>query len=251
MSGLGYRGDPEMLADLLNSVIRPHAHLATRLLRLVRRWSTATSSHEYGIAALIIFLAGVDKVLSLTLELLYLAGHVEWEWMRRRRRADVEPGEVFCDPGFMAKLAKLKELGCDVTEIDWLAELRNSYIHGCKIYGGYSVAADFDRQRVTVKPTGPTVNSGLTFLSPVRADDIDPMTTRLVERLDRFLGERRCEEALRRISERLTALPVDPQPWTGRLNASEMDPDTIIAQIRELNAEMVGEGLSKIIDSLS
>ena len=35
------------------------------------------------------------------------------------------PGEVFCDPGFAAKIRKLSELGCDLTDLQWLSDHRN------------------------------------------------------------------------------------------------------------------------------
>ena len=74
-----------MVTDLLQAVIKPHSHLASRLLGHVKRWSTDDPTHEYVTSAIIVLLAGVDKVLSLALELLYLAGHVDWAWMRGRR----------------------------------------------------------------------------------------------------------------------------------------------------------------------
>ena len=62
-----------MVTDLLQAVIKPHSHLASRLLGHVKRWSTDDPTHEYVTSAIIVLLAGVDKVLSLALELLYLA----------------------------------------------------------------------------------------------------------------------------------------------------------------------------------
>lgn len=74
-----------MLIELLRGMIEPHSQLATRLLGLVRHPSTDDPDDpkdEFEVAAVIVFLAGVDKLLSLSLEFLYLADHVEWHWMR-------------------------------------------------------------------------------------------------------------------------------------------------------------------------
>ena len=54
----------------INSILHPHAELAVDLLRMVGSHSTADPSHRFQIAALIVFLSGVDKVLSLALQLM-------------------------------------------------------------------------------------------------------------------------------------------------------------------------------------
>src|SRR5262245_15087667 len=118
-------------ATLLRHVLKPHTALATDLLKLVKRKkvgpfgprvSSDDPAHRFQIAAIIIFLAGVDKALSLTLELLYLAGRVEWDWLTGRGRSNPPPGHIRCYPGFSAKIDKLKQLGLDISTIQWLSD---------------------------------------------------------------------------------------------------------------------------------
>lgn len=239
-----------MLIELLREVIAPHSQLAARLLGLVRRPSTGdpdNSTDEFEVAAVIVFLAGVDKLLSLSLELLYLAGHVEWQWMRgRRRESDVLPGQVFCDPGFATKISKLRELGCDLEELRSLAKARNTYVHECKVFAGYRIHPDFEGNRLDLRATGPVVDSSAPFQTGFRPEGIDTMTTALVDRLGAFLTDRYCEEGFRQIAERVAKLSDNPEPWTTRLRETDDYLDGASAIMEELNAAFVGKGLARL-----
>lgn len=242
-----------MLIEFLRAVIEPHSQLAARLLGLVRRPSTGDPDNptdEFEVAAVIVFLAGVDKLLALSLELLYLAGHVEWRWMRgRRRETDVLHARVFCDPGFATKISKLHELGCDLTELRWLAEARNAYVHECAIVAGYRIHPDFEGKRLDLRAEGPAVESSGPFQFGFRPDGIDTMTTALVDRLRAFLTDRHCEEGLRQIAERVAQLSDNPEPWTTRLRETDDYPDGANAIMEELNAAVVGKGLAGLLPS--
>jgi hypothetical protein len=233
---------------MLQKIMEPHSRLASQLLGLVRSHSTADPTHEYQTAAVIVFLAGVDKALSLALEALYLAGHVKWDWLRGRRgSAHLTPGEIVCAPGFMAKLDRLKDLGCDLRDLAWLAEMRNSYVHDCTILGGYRVAPDANACRLTLRPFPLTVQGSGPFLLALSADDIAATTEEVVERLGRLLSEKDCEEAWRKVNEQAALLPTDPQPWTDQVNAPRASADEIHEIVRALNAEAVGEGCAKLL----
>lgn len=239
-----------MLIELLRGMIEPHSQLATRLLGLVRHPSTDDPKDEFEVAAVIVFLAGVDKLLSLSLELLYLAGHVEWHWMRgRRRESDVLPAKVFCDPGFATKIAKLHELGCDLTELRWLAEARNTYVHECNIFAGYRIHPDCEGKRLDLRATGPVVESSGPFQLGFRPESIDTMTTALVDRLGAFLTDRHCEEGFRQIAERVAKLSDNPEPWTTRLRETDDYLDGASAIMQELNEAVVGKGLAVLLPS--
>jgi hypothetical protein len=152
---------------IIRHVLEPHTELAIDLLRLMKRsrslpgmgYSTGDPTYRYQIAALIIFLAGVDKTLSVVLELLYLAGFVEWKWLKGGRIA-VQPGYVICSPGLSAKIDKLKGLGLDLSQLKWLIEARNRYIHDCVIHAGYSFSfSDHapDGSPLELKASGPAI----------------------------------------------------------------------------------------------
>jgi hypothetical protein len=242
-----------MLIKLLRGIMDPHSQLAARLLRLVpppRTNDPDESKDGFEAAAVIVFLAGVDKLLSLSLELLYLAGHVKWRWMKEgRRESNVLPAQVFCGPGFTAKIAKLNELGCDLTELCWLSEARNNYVHECNIFAGYRIHPDFERKRLALKATGPVVESSGPLQLGWRPEGIDTMTTALVDRLGSFLIDRHCEEGLRQIAERVAKLSDNPEPWTTRLREASDDPDRVSDIMEELNATMVGKGLVRLLSS--
>ena len=64
-----------MLGEFLRAVTLPHSDVATKLLALVRHPETEGSdgsTQEFEAAAVIVFVAGIDKLLSLSLELLQM-----------------------------------------------------------------------------------------------------------------------------------------------------------------------------------
>ena len=126
--------------NLLKDVLYQHVDLALDLLHMVNSLSTGDRTYRFQIVALIIFLSGVDKTLSLTFELMYLAGKIDWKWLTKGDTPS--PGSVECHRGLTAKLEKLAALGLDITDLQWIIDLRNIYIHSCSIYVGYSIIVD-------------------------------------------------------------------------------------------------------------
>jgi len=61
-----------------------------------------------------------------------------------------------------------------------------------------------------------------------------------------FLTARKCEQALKQVSDRIALLPKNPEPWTTRLRQSH--DDEMAAVLDELNAAFVGIGLTKVLD---
>jgi hypothetical protein len=108
--------------EFINWVLNPHSELAVDLFRTVHSRSTADTTHRFQIAALIVFLSGVDKALSLALQLSYLADRIDWGWLTHGRKLD--PGVIECHQGLTAKLDKLHSLGLDLTGLQWIVDLR-------------------------------------------------------------------------------------------------------------------------------
>ena len=143
--------------DIISHVLLPHVEITKDLLRLVESLDTGDPTHRFQIAGLTVFLAGVDKALNLAFQLLYLAGKVKWKWLSGGRR--VEPGFIECHRGLTAKLNKLHSLGLDLTELQWMVDLRNMYIHGCRMYVGYGVEPLWDEPaRLRLRPSAERVN---------------------------------------------------------------------------------------------
>lgn len=230
--------------DLLEGILRPHTELAVDLLSMVRTQSTGDSSYRFQVAGLIIFLSGVDKALSLALQLLYLTGRVEWNWLARRK---LQAGEIECHPGLTAKLKKLEGLGLGLSEFEWLVGLRNWYLHDCSIYAGYTVGIDSgDNPSLILRAHGPEVSHSDPPLTALSGDAIEAYANGLRDRLGEFLDRNGWQAAWASVQERLAKLPQNPAPEYSEV-AAGLDPAVVERCIAALNEKHVGEGLSKLL----
>ena len=232
---------------IIRSVLEPHAQLASDLLDMIRARNTGDPTHRFQIAGVMVFLAGVDKSLSLTLELLYLAGHVDWNWLiGGRRKAEVLPGTIECGPGLTAKLRKIQDLGLSLPQLPWLVELRNWYVHDCRIYAGYRVTPNWEAgQTWLLRPVGPEVSTLGPPLFAIDAPTLRAEADALVRRLGSLLDRKGGMAAWRALQKRLSQLPYDPQPELSRVAAGT--PDTIHQCITALNEQHGGIGLRKML----
>jgi hypothetical protein len=202
-------------AHLLRAVLKPHTRLAVDLLRLVKRRkigsrmrvSSDDPTHRFQIAALIVFLSGVDKALSLTLELAYIAGLVEWKWLKGRLK--IEPGEVICAPGISAKMDKLSELGLNLSALRWLVDLRNEYVHECRIYAGYSFAFSDSGDQLELKPHGPEITISQPPLVALGPQELKTYSLSLTTHLARFLDKSGWRKAWLEFSKQINSLPIN------------------------------------------
>ena len=231
--------------DLLENVLRPHTELATDLLSLVQKLSSGDPTHRFQIAGLIIFLSGVDKALSLALQLLYLAGRVEWNWLIGRRHPPV--GQIECNPGMTAKLRKLEDLGLDLSEFQWLVDLRNWYVHDCSMYAGYKVGVENGEDlRPILRAHGPEVSYSTPPVTAIGGDSIAAYAEGLTAHLGDFLDRIGWQGAWTSIQQQLQRLPVNPEPEYSQI-VRENDPTQIHHLITCLNERYVGDGLSRLL----
>jgi len=230
--------------ELLKLVMKPHLEVTKELLRMVKRQSTADPTHRFQIAAVTIFLAGVDKALSLALQLLYLAGKIEWKWLKP---AKPEWGIISCRPGLTAKILKLKELGVDITRLRDLVDLRNEYIHSCSIYAGYSFGVKGKKPRLTLRANGPTIRYAGEYLLGIRADDIKRIAEDLLDLVSVFVDGSGWRSSYTSIAGKIRRLPHDPEPETSNTDTSDLEAVSRI--IDKLNQEHIGEGLSRLLTS--
>lgn len=231
--------------EFIDSVLRPHAELAVDLLRMVRSRNTADPTHRFQIAALIVFLSGVDKTLSLALQLIYLADRVDWAWLTRGRK--LEPGVIKCHQGLTAKLEKLHSLGLDLTGLQWIVDLRNDYIHSCRIYAGYRVGTDHgDKPRFILRASGPEISFSGQPLVALGPAEIQTHAEDLTDQLGKFLDGIKWQAAWAFLEEQLGHLPINPEPeYSQMLNGS---PEEIYSLAVSLNERYVGEGLRWLRD---
>lgn len=226
--------------EFINSILHPHVESAVDLLRMVNSLSTDDPTYRFQIAALTVFLSGVDKALSLACQLLYLADKVEWEWLTNRRK--LEPGVIECHRGLTAKLNKLHSLGLDLTELQWIVELRNAYIHSCKMYAGYRVEFDHgDTSRLILQASGPEVSFFGHPLVPFGPAEIQSYAGHLTDYLGRFLDGIKWQTAWSLLAEQLGHLPTNPEPEHSQM--VDGSAEEIARLIVCLNERYVGESL--------
>lgn len=229
--------------ELLSHVMKPHIEVAQELLRMVKRQSIDDPTHRFQIAAITIFLAGLDKMLSLALQLLYLAGKIDWKWLKA---ANPEAGIISCRPGLTAKILKLKELGLDITTLRELVDLRNEYIHSCSIYAGYGFEVTGKRKpRLTLRARGPEIRYSGAYLLRIRSDDIKRIAKNLIDLVSEFVDASGWHSSYSSIAEKIRRLQRDPEPELSTTDYSDLEAVSKI--IDELNRKHIGEGLSRLI----
>jgi len=244
--------------NLIENVLKPHTQLSIDLLRLVKRRRIGSSMRissddpttRFQIAAVIVFLAGIDKALSLTCQLLYLAGAVEWKWLVGNGR--VEPGRVTCYPGLMAKINKLHALGLDLSGLKWLIEIRNRYIHECTIFAGYQIGlSKTPRRGLEVKAHGPAIECSSNPVASLSENELKLWTLSLTTQLGQFLDKSKWKTSWRAISRQIENLPVNPRPefieLRKRWDKTRDSLDDIFALLTSLNNRYVGIGLTLVM----
>lgn len=233
---------------LLGAVMRPHSELAAELMRRSprkkRRRGTSPTTRE---VAVIVFLAGLDKLLGLALQLLYLAGKVDLGWLHEGgRRADRLAGVLSCSPGLGAKINKLQSLGLDLSDLRWLVELRNRYVHSCSIDVRYKVSiSDDEESRLSLRATGPEVSTVGEFAAGVTERHLRAWATGLISRIARFVEEKGGDAAWVALSREVRNLPVDPEPALDRVVAAD-DYGELADVVEALNNEKIGVGLVRL-----
>lgn len=229
---------------LLKDVLLPHMELAVDLMGMVKTFDTRDPTHRYQIASILIFLAGVDKTLNLAFELLYLAGKVDWKWMVPNPKPKPPAGFIECTRGLTAKIMKLKDLGVDITHLQWLINLRNEYIHSCSIYTGYSQTFDEIEDNIQLKPSEPTLFfplSPIAFLSP---QEIQYYANEIVDLIGSFIDRAEWQKGWFTIAEKVKNLPKNPEPeYTHIMNEPEKEFEILDA----LNEKFVGDGAKLLL----
>ena len=226
--------------DLLMRVLEPHAELALDLLKLVNSLNSNDSTHRFQIASIIIFLAGIDKTLSVAFQLLYLAGVVDWIWMVPNKKQKPPAGIIECHRGLTAKITKLNELGVDLTSIKGIIELRNEYVHSTCLYVGYSICIDEFDSKIQLVPSGPVLTSMLPPLMAFSQNEIEFYTYQFVELIGSFIDKTDWREIWYLISQKANGLPHNPDPeYSQFLDEPEIELEVLDA----LNIRYVGDGV--------
>ena len=157
----------------------------------------------------------------------------------------LEPGVIECHQGLTAKLEKLDSLGLDLTGLQWIVDLRNDYIHSCRIYTGYRVGTDHgDKPRLILRASGPEVSFSGQPLMALGPAEIQTYAEQLTDQVGRFLDGIKWQEAWALLEKQLGLLPINPEPeYSQMVDGSAQE---IRNLTRSLNKRYVGEGLWRL-----
>lgn len=231
--------------ELLKDVLFPHIEIAVDLMEHVKTFDTSDPSHHYQIASILIFLAGVDKTLSLAFELLYIAGKVEWEWMVSNNNKSWPPtGFIECTRGLTAKIIKLEDLGVDITNLQWLVDLRNYYVHSCSIYTGYSERIDETEDNIQIKPSELTISFPLSPITYIHSQEIQMYANEIVELIGSYVDRTNWHERWFKIAEKVKNLPINPEPEHSQIMN---EPERLFEILSALNDKYVGDGIKLLL----
>jgi len=144
-----------------------------------------------------------------------------------------------------AKLEKLDSLGLDLTGLQWIVDLRNDYIHSCRIYTGYRVGTDHgDKPRLILRASGPEVSFSGQPLMALGPAEIQTYAEQLTDQVGRFLDGIKWQEAWALLEKQLGLLPINPEPeYSQMVDGSAQE---IRNLTRSLNKRYVGEGLWRL-----
>ena len=229
--------------EFLETVLSPHMDLSLSLLKIVESTSTEDPSYRYQIAAIITFLSGIDKTLSLFYQLLYISGKIPWKEIAPRK--DRTPiGYIECQWGLTKKIIELENFGVDISDLRGIVELRNAYMHDSYIYAGYSELFDFDSNQPYLGGTElsfRTVSPPMTYFTP---ELIRFYQSKLIENTCRVLDSNNWLSSWKHLDAKLKQLPTNPEPEFSQLGQSHENLHEII---ESLNKRFIGHGANKLL----
>ena len=229
---------------LLISSIQSHADLAKDLLNLHER-DSGEGDNRFQIASLILFLAGVDKMLNIAFELLYIAGKVTWKDIVYNSYKEVKAGFIECHKGMYAKIMTLEQLGANISPLLELVELRNFFIHDSNIYVGYGERLDEETGRPLLSPYGPMIYYPLPPSIYWNEEVIQFFTDATLDAVCSFVDTTNWKQAWMDICRQVENLPI--YEIDTELGYDPEGHEKIMARIEELNNEYIGIGLQKLL----
>ena len=228
---------------IINAILKPHQDLAADLFALVKSTKSDDPSHRFQIAGITVFMAGIDKVLTVACELACIANMIEWKWLSDRNgKANPANGEIKCDPGFESKINKLCSLKLDIKDLHWMRELRNSYIHGSSINIGYKFYPE--PGSMCIKPILEIEFSAPPLIS-WSANDLNGYGKDFAKKLEQFLDNTvKWQDAWKDLSNKIDKLPINPTGFDKIIDSN--NDNEIHIFLEELNNKYIGNCLEKI-----
>gem|GEM_PF-1862287 len=224
--------------EFLKGVLVPHTELAVDLMNMVKSRATNDPTHRFQIASIIIFLAGIDKTLSLAFGLLYLAGKVDWNWMVPNAQSKPPAGVIECQRGLTAKIMKLKELGVDLTHLQWLIDLRNEYVHNSVIHVGYTIGLD-EVDKIRLNASGPVISCLEPPIVAIQPEEIRHYAQQLIDEVGSFVDKMGWQSEWFRLGQKIEQLPKNPEPEYTQIVSGQQ---RALEVVETLNKRFVGDG---------
>jgi len=239
-----------MVKDLLYSIIQPHLEQVSTLLNEYK-YDKEFVKEDVRFIAIIVYLAGIDKLLSFTMIDLWIGGRIKYKELKRSRNKNWS--KIYCDRGLLYKINKLKKLEVIQSDnITWLTILRNHYIHGLSIEMGYRIYTKYDKSKkrtIELLPFGPSLNVSADFQIDINMETLNHQTESLIDDISNYLRNTPFEKNLKKIKEELRKLPVNPEPYYSEIKGYFDLPEhsnKIDDVIEELNNETMQKIFKKV-----
>jgi len=239
-----------MVKDLLYSIIQPHLEQVSTLLNEYK-YDKEFVKEDVRFIAIIVYLAGIDKLLSFTMIDLWIGGRIKFKELKRSR--NINWSKIYCNRGLLHKINKLKKVGVIQSDnLTWLTILRNCYVHGLSIEMGYRIFPKYEKSTkgtIEIIPFGPSLNHSADFQVDINPETINNQTESLIEDISNYLRKTPFEKNLKAIKEELRKLPVNPEPYYSKIKGYFDSPEhsnKIDDVIEELNNETMQKIFKKI-----
>ncbi len=233
--------------EFLKNSINLHADLAKDLLSLSESNLPEGSLNRFEIGSIIIFLAGVEKILNIAFGILYIAGEVKWEDIVFKSFLQPPSGFIECHVGLYGKIKKLGELGVDITPLLDIVEFRNHFVHSSSIYFGYSVELDESLKNFDFVPNGPQITYSSSFSINWTSEKIDYYTENILEVISRFLDTTDWRKGMRKLINKIEKLPKFMNQDIESINAEGFE--LPVNKVPYLNDKYIGERLSYLLSN--
>ncbi len=228
-----------MAKEFLDRIMKPTVEGATSLLQ---RESESEGDGYFESAAIIVFLSGVDKVLGVALQLLYIANKVNWDWIKPRKPI---PGVIGCGPGLTKKLNKFEALGIDLSGLSWMVDLRNNILHDASLSIRYKVGICEESDSLCIAPQGPAIDYSYSYSQTgISREQLELWSIQLTSEIGAFLDAHQWFSVWRTLEEKVATLssyPVD----------SSISDKSIQEQAQKLNEKYIGSGMQHLLPHTS
>lgn len=225
--------------DFLSPVLKQHLDLAIELINMVKSRNTGDPTYRFQAVGIIMFLAGVDKVLSLACKLLCVAGVIDRNWLANQKH--YRGGVLICTRGLTARINKLLDLGVFGTDrLIWLVELRNDYLHSQEVTAGYGIEVD-NNGNLVLKASGPQITFSSEPLTAVDSRVLQSWSDKFVNDIAIYLDEKTDFWARwDGIRKYLISLPENPEPEFSTIQQCE-DAEGMVDIVEQLNRKVLGQ----------